>query len=425
MGLNSAVTCCSASREVQACMSSQFPTARSPAAHLAYLDGLRGLAALQVVLGHAVMQIHWGSAPPSGFIGVATWLMSFAREAVAVFIVLSGFCLMLPVVRRDGVLQGGALLFFKRRARRILPPYFFALGLSLLLIWTLIGLKTQTHWDVALPADGKAILSHLLLVQDLFHDTSARINHVMWSISVEWRIYFLFPLLVLLWRRAGAVSATLIALVSSYTLLRWLHFDWLNTGPFGLCPQFLGLFALGMLGAGVAHSKEPTLTRVRDAVPWALVAIVALAGAIVTREAKLLGGRALPWYLRDYLLGLFSMSLMVSAAVSPQRPVPRFLAWKPVAFLGTFGYSLYLMHAPFLQVITQYLLVPLGLPPAAAFFLLVLLGTPVVVLLCHGFYLLCERPFLNPRGAEPGRTTLPPLNVVGGVGIEPSEPAAG
>jgi peptidoglycan/LPS O-acetylase OafA/YrhL len=119
--------------------------------------------------------------------------MSFAREAVALFIVLSGFCLMLPVVRHGAEIQGGAWQFFKRRARRILPPYYFALAISLLLIWTVIGQKTNTHWDASLPADGKAIWTHLLLLQDVFQDTSARINHVMWSISVEWRIYFLFP----------------------------------------------------------------------------------------------------------------------------------------------------------------------------------------------------------------------------------------
>src|SRR5205085_647811 len=96
--------------------------------HLAYLDGLRGLAALQVVLGHAAMQVHWGSLAKPRVIQAALGPMTFAREAVALFIVLSGFCLMLPVVRREGVLQGGAWQFFKRRARRILPPYYLALG---------------------------------------------------------------------------------------------------------------------------------------------------------------------------------------------------------------------------------------------------------------------------------------------------------
>jgi peptidoglycan/LPS O-acetylase OafA/YrhL len=364
-------------------------TTPAKAQHLAYLDGLRGLAALQVVLGHAAMQIHWGSTTQSGLVQVMNWPVSFAREAVAMFIVLSGFCLMLPVLRRDGVLQGGALLFLKRRARRILPPYFFALGLSLVMIWTIIGQKTQTHWDVTLPADGKAILSHILLVQDLFHDTSARINHVMWSISVEWRIYFLFPLLVLLWRKLGAVTTSLVAITSSYLLVRWFHFSWLNTGAFGMCPQFIGLFALGMFGAGVAYSDVPTLRRLRGAIPWGLVMCALIVAVIVTKELKL------PWYLRDYVVGVFSVCLIIFASARPSSQAHRTLAWKPVAFLGTFAYSLYLMHAPFLQILTQYVISPLGLSSIMSFLMLVAAGTPVVIALCYGFFLICERPFLN------------------------------
>lgn len=400
-------------------MSTTMGTSGPGTRHLAYLDGLRGLAALQVVLGHAAMQIHWGSLSKPRVIQAAMWPMTFAREAVALFIVLSGFCLMLPVVRREGVLQGGAWQFFKRRARRILPPYYFALGLSLLMIWTIIGQKTQTHWDVTLPADGKAIWSHVLLVQDLFRDTSARINHVMWSISVEWRIYFLFPLFVLLWRKVGAAATTLLVVLTSYLLVRWLHFDWLNTGAFGMCPQFVGLFAMGMFGAGVGYSNDPRLARLRNAAPWGILATITLAAVILTRESKIWSGHILPWHLRDYLVGVFSISLMVFAAGKPRSLLHLALAWKPLAFLGTFGYSLYLMHAPFLQVLSQYVIDPLRLNPTSSFLLLVGFVTPIVIVLCYGFYVLCERPFLNAPVTAPDQTKsyAPKAEAVVGLGI--------
>jgi peptidoglycan/LPS O-acetylase OafA/YrhL len=91
--------------------------------------------------------------------------------------VLSGFCLALPVVRGDGFVRGGAVQFFQKRARRILPPYFLALVFSLLLIRLAIGRKTGMHWDNSLPVTEKAVITHLLLIQDLFRDTSAKINH--------------------------------------------------------------------------------------------------------------------------------------------------------------------------------------------------------------------------------------------------------
>ena len=49
--------------------------------------------------------------------------------------------------------EGGARSFFRRRARRLLPPYYASFGLSLLLIWTVIGTRTGTHWDISVPVD--------------------------------------------------------------------------------------------------------------------------------------------------------------------------------------------------------------------------------------------------------------------------------
>ena len=37
-----------------------------------------------------------------------------------------------------------------------------------------------------------------------------------------------------------------------------------------MCPQFVGLFAMGMFGAGVAYSEDPRLARLRQSVPWAI-----------------------------------------------------------------------------------------------------------------------------------------------------------
>src|SRR5689334_14181642 len=111
-------------------------TALPPAqAHLDYLDGLRALAALFVLFCHA-LQSPWpyiySRYPPPALHLFTGWLYH-GHFAVDVFIVLSGFCLMLPVVRGDGTLRGGAKRFFRRRARRILPTYYGALAFSLIL----------------------------------------------------------------------------------------------------------------------------------------------------------------------------------------------------------------------------------------------------------------------------------------------------
>jgi len=70
---------------------------------LAFLDGLRGLSALYVTLFHL-------GAPAGLPLGISlAWEWThFGRSAVGVFIVLSGYSLMLPVARSaDGRLRGG------------------------------------------------------------------------------------------------------------------------------------------------------------------------------------------------------------------------------------------------------------------------------------------------------------------------------
>src|SRR6188474_2354465 len=99
------------------------PTAAAPSAaaegrlRLAHLDGLRAVAALYVVMFHAL----------PGFSAerlIGPWRLlrrafAYGHEAVAVFIVLSGYCLMLPVLRRDPEQLSIAFgRFVRRRAFR-------------------------------------------------------------------------------------------------------------------------------------------------------------------------------------------------------------------------------------------------------------------------------------------------------------------
>ena len=104
---------------------------------------------------------------------------------------------MLSVVRGDGFVRGGILTFLKRRSQRILPTYYAALALSLLLIWLFIGTVTGTHWDKSLPVTFNGTMVHLLMLQDI--ESRSQIYHVLWSVALEWHIYFLFPLFV--WAR--------------------------------------------------------------------------------------------------------------------------------------------------------------------------------------------------------------------------------
>ena len=107
-----------------------------PAARLrlGFLDGLRGLAALYVLNHHIIKDIGWRHYSTGDWpwpVAAAINLMTYGHFAVGLFIVLSGFCLMLPVLRAPGhAVPGGFRGFFGRPVRRILPAYYEDQGLS-------------------------------------------------------------------------------------------------------------------------------------------------------------------------------------------------------------------------------------------------------------------------------------------------------
>src|SRR5215469_17072639 len=93
-----------------------------------------------------------------------------------------------------------------RRAWRILPPYWAALGFCLVMTWYVLA---QPGWLVP---NGKSVVVYGLLVQDAF--TAGSPNRAFWSIAVEAQLYVLLPLLLLLIRRVSALAtAGLVAAV--------------------------------------------------------------------------------------------------------------------------------------------------------------------------------------------------------------------
>src|SRR6185369_8249602 len=159
-------------------------SARPPATrHLKHVEGMRALACFVVFVNHAYGQTWYAEHGefPKNLLSVFTYSLVAGHLAVTIFIVISGFCLALPVLANGDKLRGGPKTFFKRRVLRILPAYYGSVALCLALIYTVIGEPTGTLWDVPITVKwpgvtGTAIVSHLLLLQDLF--ATSKINYV-------------------------------------------------------------------------------------------------------------------------------------------------------------------------------------------------------------------------------------------------------
>ncbi len=372
---------------------------KTPSVHLKYLDGLRGLAALYVVIHHAYLEACSDKSIQSispAMAHATNWL-KFGQIAVDIFIVLSGYCLMIPVAKNEnGSLRGGFKQFMLRRARRLLPPYYAALFICLAVIAVVPVLKHPSglFWDVSMPAfTASAIGSHLLMIQNLNSHWVHAIDYPMWSVATEWQIYFLFPLLLLpVWKKYG-----LSALVIGAFIIGLMPYFILKKGD-GVCPWFIGLFALGMAAANKNFSSTYKLKQ--NFVDWNKIGLLLI--LIFWCGTEFAGNWLLKhYYVMDTFVGVITAILIMNCTShltqleTVRRPVVlNLLENKWVVQLGVFSYSLYLIHAPILALLHAFIR-EFQLNFAAGLSVMIGLGAPMCIVLAYIFHILFERRFMT------------------------------
>ena len=368
---------------------------------LEYLDGVRGAASFYVMLTHLVLFINPALFRVVSWLTPATAWMRYGRTSVSIFIVLSGYCLMLPVARTaDSRIDGGFWPYLLRRARRIMPPYYAALCISLVLMWIFSSqiVRIGTFWSTMQPVNAKVVVSHLLLIHNFNNDWISRIDAPMWSVATEWQIYFLFPLVLLPIYRRSTSGMLFAALLIGLTPIFLLH-----TGETA-APWFTVLFGLGMVGAAINFTGTAVWRTLKGQVNWSAVCAVAVVGVSVWHMlvAPRLGLKWKADLIEDVITGIATMSLLVACTnnlhTDNKSTIVRCLESKPLLFLGAISYSLYLMHAP---ILGTFDIAIRTLAPSAGIsaLLYVVGGAAAAVGITYLFHLAFERPFTL-RGAR-------------------------
>lgn len=391
-------------------------TVLHPHSRLAFLDGLRALASMWVVLGHChLLSLGWTR---SGTLwGRPLDLLLYMHLGVVVFLVLSGFCLALPVLRNQNRMKLTYGQFMANRAWRILPPYFAALGLILLINAFVpvarwgnhgIGLTSTLPWDL--------IVVNVLLLQDIFPQLNS-INGPFWSIATEWHLYFIFPFLVLLMRRFGALAMLLFCACLACGLTYWsmVHPQISSVLPMTVPqpPYFIFLFGLGILAAAIAFGEEFERTRARlRPFVWliggiALLVLLQLLWKYRIVDVNNIWGFFNHLHIIDPLTGVaMAAALVILARAKSGLGI---LSSRPLVFLGKISYSLYLIHVPVVAIVNQQLL-ELQIPshsPLLAFFLLAIIGSTCSILMAWLFAHLLEKKYLAKARHLPLPLSLP------------------
>ncbi|MDF8332547.1 acyltransferase family protein [Novosphingobium cyanobacteriorum] len=324
-----------------------------------WMDALRLVAALQVVLYHVVhCGLREGGLAVSSPIlrAVLFHLTAYGEQAVMVFFVLSGFWIASTVDR----LKHSDRFWPQYLARRL--SRLLAVLVPALLIggaFDLIGAQvlhapvyasaSAAAWG-AWPQMGETLkptvlVANLLFLQDIVAPPLGS-NAALWSLSCEFWYYLAWPALVLLAHRRPGLALGAVLLLAAQ-------------------PALLETFPVWLIGVALFHG-ERRLSSSWTPPRWLLpLALIALAGALaLARFAPVdpLAGQG--------LLGLATALLLF--ALLRAAPRPGMLARRLAAMGSAGSYSLYLAHMPLAvllgalawsQGVADSLLLRLGIVP--------------------------------------------------------------
>ena len=305
-----------------------------------FLDAMRGVAAMLVVLQHGTERwVSWFGQWTADYFSTGTM-------GVVAFFLVSGFIIPVSIERAHSLKQ-----FWKRRFLRLAPMFY----VSFLGYLALQSFRP----DVAPPLSTyphllRFLVGNLLLVQDAAHVPYALVTY--WTLSYEVFFYFLCSVLF----AAGLLSrsrlwawlslATFLA-ANVAAALRFHHT--LSAGRVGVVVLAFSATVCYRYSKGLLRLRDvllllPALFAVYGVVFWLHYSVypVVVPGEAFTRSAL---GTNLSWIGGLLLFALFFCLRRFE--------FPRWLLW-----LGRISYSLYLVHGLVLGFLPKNLSVWIGMP---------------------------------------------------------------
>lgn len=348
-------------------------TARTTSDRFRSLDGLRGVAALVVMLDHTLLVTpalnDVGTRGDGWLVRSPLHLFWAGGEAVFVFFILSGVVLTLPVLR--GSFDWAA--YYPSRLVRLYLPVAASVVIAVVLaaVVVRVAVPGQSPWMAV--HDGP--LSAMGVTRDLVLLFGAdALNSPLWSL--QWEVLFSLLLPAYVWVAvranrfwlpvlAGCVVLTLAGLVAHIGAVQYL-------------PMF-------MIGVVLAVRLPELLERVAALLPgrrgW-----VVLVAALVAVTAHWWMLPVLPSHAVTLSLPL----IMVGAAVL----VVLAITWAPAVtglstavpqWAGRISFSLYLTHEPIVVTVGQLLPVHLA-------WLTPVISIPIALAVAVGFFRFVEAP---------------------------------
>ncbi len=311
--------------------------------HVPALDGLRGAAVVAVLFFHA-------GHLTGGYLGVD------------LFFTLSGFLitslLLAELAERGGVALGH---FWARRARRLLPALgVLMVGVSIYAALVarpdeLTGIRLDGIWTLLYGANWRAIASHASYWA--IFTTPSPLQHT-WSLAIEEQFYVVWPLVVFVIARRGAihagrrvfvVAATGAILGSAWMVMSYTPHD-SSRAYFGTDTRIASILFGAAFAAALAawpNIRRPSVPKQRVVQGVAYIAVLVLAWMWTS-----LDGQSSALYRGGFLVAALSATAIIAAAsVARDSWLNRTLSISPLRALGLLSYGIYLYHWPIYTVL--------------------------------------------------------------------------
>jgi peptidoglycan/LPS O-acetylase OafA/YrhL len=300
------------------------------------LDGIRAISVLIVMLGHSGL----GTIVPGGL-------------GVTIFFFLSGYLittLMLAEHRRTGKIN--VLHFYARRVFRLMPPLIVTLAIAYTLVYAGLLAGGVTIKGLA------AQLLYFANYYELFLDPGNTVpdgTGILWSLAVEEHFYIVYPFFMVLMLGASLKLRPIAALLGfvCIAVLAWrIHLvhapGFLPERTYYASDTRIDSIIYGCILALVMNpAPQKDQPGSMSAIQWALLATAgaAMALTLVYRDP------AFRETSRYSIQGLALMPFFYFAVRFSHNQLFRYLNSPWIMTLGTYSYSIYLIHYIIIRLI--------------------------------------------------------------------------
>jgi peptidoglycan/LPS O-acetylase OafA/YrhL len=319
---------------------------------------------------------------------------------VPLFFVISGLCIHLSYQKQLDHHQKSWWLFYVRRFCRLYPPY--------LLVFCVVALLAILAKHTISPF---SLISHIGLFQNINVATIYDLNAALWSVAVEWQLYLLYPLILVITRLIGWQFSLTLAAGLEMLLNSWP--DFANLGlcsplPFVVLHSAFAYWFSWSLGAALAEgyrAQRPLMTERWQLPLWAVFTLVALFFKPLYPLAFLFMALFSGSVIARQLWGNATGHLALTKATKPLT-VGGASGWKPAithtlqahfSWIGQISYSVYLVHMPILGLWPWLMRHHSQLQwwgPSTAFYIGLMLW-PVTLLIAYGVFIGVEMPSMR------------------------------